>query len=560
MNLKSHTLLFTASLFLLAACSVKTTENQTIPLNEFEDKLKAAWIGQMVGVGWAAPTEFKWIGDIIPEDKIPEWTTETINQFGQDDMYVEMTFVETLEKYGIDASIRQAGIDFANTQYGLAVANDLSRESLRRGIAPPASGHPRFSSCSEAIDYQIEADFSGIIAPGMPQVPIELGEKFGLIMNYGDGMYAGQFVGAMYSAAYFETDMRKVVEMGLAAIPDSSLYAICMREVIAWHDENPTDWKIAWRKIVDKYYNTLDHQPFHKITPEAWVGIDAKLNGAFIVLGLLYGNGDIETTFYVSACSGFDSDCNPSNALGILFTSKGLSNIPEKYYSGLDNTKKFSYTNYTFPELIEVSKKLALQYLSKYGGKVENGSDQQPYLTIPKVAPMPSKLERAWEPCPLDEATIYFTADEMKNINFLPSSAFKEILSVFAPGWLINGATTEATPELISLYGHDNVLQMAFFKKGGCTIRHELIVPDTKNPKLIVSVANDPDKSWKMDIRFNWKSVYSVNVNDNLTKKGWHDVVYDLSEYRGKKLFISIQGSEADGNNSKVYLSNLNIK
>ena len=30
-----------------------------------------------------------------------------------------------------------------------------------------------------------------------------MGEKFGRLMNYRDGLYAGQFVGAMYAAAAF---------------------------------------------------------------------------------------------------------------------------------------------------------------------------------------------------------------------------------------------------------------------------------------------------------------------------------------------------------------------
>ncbi len=53
-----------------------------------------------------------------------------------------------------------------------------------KGIAPPNSGHPAFSECSDAIDYQIEADFSGLIAPGIPNTAIELGEKFGRLMNW----------------------------------------------------------------------------------------------------------------------------------------------------------------------------------------------------------------------------------------------------------------------------------------------------------------------------------------------------------------------------------------
>ena len=46
--------------------------------------------------------------------------------------------------------------------------------------------------------------------------------------------------------------------------------------------------------------------------------IDAKINAAYIAMGLLYGSGDIEDTCIISMRCGQDSDCNPSNALGIL--------------------------------------------------------------------------------------------------------------------------------------------------------------------------------------------------------------------------------------------------
>ena len=34
-------------------------------------KMKAGWIGQMAGVGWGGPTEFRYKGVIMPEDKMP---------------------------------------------------------------------------------------------------------------------------------------------------------------------------------------------------------------------------------------------------------------------------------------------------------------------------------------------------------------------------------------------------------------------------------------------------------------------------------------------------------
>ncbi len=175
------------------ASAEETQPNERrLPLKVYRAKLEAGWIGQIVGVCWGASTEFKFKGQIIPESEMPEWQPELINHaFGQDDLYVEMTFLRTLENYGLKVSPRQAGIDFANSKYPLWHANVEGRENLRRGIAPPDSGHPRFNKCCDDIDYQIEADYSGLVAPGMPSTVIQFGDTFGRMMNYGDGLYAG---------------------------------------------------------------------------------------------------------------------------------------------------------------------------------------------------------------------------------------------------------------------------------------------------------------------------------------------------------------------------------
>ena len=102
-------------LLVFAEGGVRAEEFRRLPVSEYRDKMAGGWIGQMAGVGWGGPTEFRWRGEIIPEDKMPEWKPEMINQFHQDDIYVEMTFLRTLEVHGWDVSIRQAGIDFANS-------------------------------------------------------------------------------------------------------------------------------------------------------------------------------------------------------------------------------------------------------------------------------------------------------------------------------------------------------------------------------------------------------------------------------------------------------------
>ena len=99
----------------ITAC-VDNTKYRKIPVAEYVNKMKAAWIGQMIGVGWGASTEFQFVAKTIPEDKVPEFNSDMVNVFGQNDLYVEMTFLRTLEQYGIDCTIEKAGIDFANSE------------------------------------------------------------------------------------------------------------------------------------------------------------------------------------------------------------------------------------------------------------------------------------------------------------------------------------------------------------------------------------------------------------------------------------------------------------
>ena len=83
--------------------------------------------------------------------------------------------------------------------------------------------------------------------PSVYQHYVELMERFGIdhvptrfsyTVHYGDGVYGGLFTQGMYCAAYFEArDTQKVIEAGLGCIPPESLYAKCIRDVLAGHKE-----------------------------------------------------------------------------------------------------------------------------------------------------------------------------------------------------------------------------------------------------------------------------------------------------------------------------------
>ncbi|MHC4567312.1 MAG: ADP-ribosylglycohydrolase family protein [Planctomycetota bacterium] len=509
-----------------------------ITVEDYADKMKAGWIGQMAGVGWGGPTEFRYKGEIIPEDKMPTWSPEKINQFRQDDIYVEMTFMRTLELYGMDVSIRQAGIDFANSGYPLWHANREGRNLLRGGIAPPDSGHPQFNKHADDIDYQIEADYAGLIAPGMPNVAIELGEKFGRLMNYGDGLYGGQFVGGMYAEAFFEDDMEKVVRAGLKCVPRESQFAECIRDVLAWYKQNPDDWQKTWQLIEDKYQDNPDYRKYS--CDKGDFNIDAKINAAYIVMGLLYGKGDPDQTIIISTRCGQDSDCNPSNSGGILFTTIGFKNLPDKFTSALDPEGKFSHTPYNFPTLVDVSKKLVRESVERAGGRVETDADGKEVFVVPIEEPKPGKLEQCWEPGPV--ANSKFTDEEMAKITALAGKDISEAVTKFAPGWKVKGCGDDMDPGLREQeLGKSNVLiTHPLDRTTGCRLFKDVSLPAGKKSILRLTVGHHPQGDWLLIVAVGGREVMRKAIDKETAPEGWADVEADLSAFAGKKIRLEL--------------------
>ncbi|HPC60972.1 MAG TPA: ADP-ribosylglycohydrolase family protein [Verrucomicrobiota bacterium] len=511
-------------------------ETLRLPVKEYRDRMKAGWIGQIAGVALGGPTEFKWKDKIIPADAVPKWQPKMINDaFGQDDLYVEMTFLRTLEEHGLNVSIRQAGIDFANSGYPLWCANNAGRINLRKGIAPPDSSHPQFNKCPNDIDYQIEADFSGLIAPGLPQNAVDMGEKFGRLMNYGDGMYAGQFVGAMYSAAFFETNPVKIIETALAAIPAASQYAEMVRDMLAWYRAHPDDWEQAWRLAQAKYRENPEYQKASN------GGIDCKINGAYVLMGLLYGKGDLLQTMIISCRCGQDSDCNPSSAAGVLFTTIGFSRLPPEFSRELDEQRVFSHTAYNFPKLVDVCEKLARQIVVAAGGAIERDASGEEVFVIPVTPVRPSPLQLSWAPGPI--ANSRYTPEEMAKItkSNLPDQ-MPGAVAAFAPGWKIEDCGAEMDPGLRAEFGGRKRVLVTHpaDPQTGCKLSRQLTLPPAGKHILRLVVGHDPNGDFDLVVRANGEQLLRKTVGPKTATGGWLTEEVDLSAFAGKTVKLEL--------------------
>ena len=348
----------------------------TIPMDVLKDKIKGGWAGQTIGCTYGGPTEFKYRGAMI-HDRTPiiwydDYAKETfeLDPGLYDDVYMDLTFVEVMEKYGIDAHVDSFALAFANADYKLWHANQAARYNILNGIMPPASGHWINNPHADDIDFQIEADFAGMMTPGMVNAGSEICDKVGHIMNYGDGWYGGVYMSALYSLAFVSDDIPFVVSEALKTIPPKSKFRKCIEDVIKLHKQYPDDWKKNWLDL------EINHG-FEIGCPEGVFNafnIDATLNSAYVVLGLLYGEGDFFKTMDIATRAGQDSDCNPASAAGILGVMYGYSAIPEYWKPAMEKVEDldFPYTSISLRKIYDINLKNIKEMVSRNGGQVRD--------------------------------------------------------------------------------------------------------------------------------------------------------------------------------------------
>lgn len=388
----------------LSGCSErKQAEKQTaIPAevtlakDRLMDKIKGGWAGQTIGCTYGGPTEFRFNGTMIQDYTPIPWPEGYIKWYFDnspglyDDVYMDLTFVDVFERLGLDAPVDSFAMAFATAGYMLWHANQAARYNILNGIMPPASGHWLNNPHADDIDYQIEADYAGLMSPGMVNAASAVSDKIGHIMNYGDGWYGGVYVGAMYALAFVSDDIGFIVSEALKAIPPQSTFYKCMEDVIQWHKEFPDDWKRTWFEC-EKKWSQDTGCPDGVFVP---FNIDAVINSAYIVIGLLYGGGDFYKTIDIATRCGQDSDCNPASAGGILGTIIGYDKIPSYWMANLREVEDipFAYTAISLNKTYQMSFNQALKMIEKHGGTV-GGND----VTIKYQQPAAVRYEKAFE-------------------------------------------------------------------------------------------------------------------------------------------------------------------
>ncbi|WP_246569879.1 ADP-ribosylglycohydrolase family protein [Lentibacillus saliphilus] len=303
---------------------------RTMPADYIE-KVYAGWLGKVIGVRHGANIE-NWTADRIEKafGEVNGYLFDFTHFAADDDTNGPLFFLRALEDYTHtrDITAKEMGLTWLNYTadghgffwwggYGVST-EDTAYQNLKSGIEAPTSGsiEQNGKTVAEQIGGQIFSDAWGLIAPGQPNLAAEYAEKMASVSHDGNGKYGGMFIAACIAEAFVEQDVNKIIDAGLAVIPEDSNYARVVKAIRAFHKQHPESWRACLQYIHSDYgydrYEGVCH-----IIP----------NTAVIILALLYGEGDYSKTINICNMCGWDTDCNVGNVGTIIGVKNGLAGI-----------------------------------------------------------------------------------------------------------------------------------------------------------------------------------------------------------------------------------------
>jgi len=350
-----------------------------------EDKIAGAWLGQLIGNFYGLPFENKFIEKPVPDEIWPYGYTKILDRlertggaFSDDDTDFEYIYLMLMEKQGIEPTYAQLAEAWKyHVRDRVWLANRAALGLMHTGLTPPVTGMKEYNPHWFQIDPQLINEIWAVTAPGMLDYSTSKSEWAARITNDSWGVEPTIFYGALYSAAFFENDIEKLIDAGYDFLPENGRFRQAIEDMKGLYKRYPDDWRKARQEMKDKYYYNEPEE-----TRTIWNSI---LNGSCAVLALLYGNGDFQKTLDLSCAIGFDADNQAATLCGLLGVINGTAGLPESLLHPIEgwtlpfNDSYKNITRFDMPDakITDISKRtarLAEQIILKNGGHKTNNT------------------------------------------------------------------------------------------------------------------------------------------------------------------------------------------
>lgn len=301
---------------------------------DYTERVYAGVLGKIIGVYLGRPFEM-WDYDQITE-QLGDINYYVHDKLGvplivtDDDISGTFTFLRALPDYGNNvktltpAQIGHTWLNYLIEQITIlwwgGMGNSTEHTAylrLKSGIEAPYSGSMALNGkvVSEQIGAQIFVDGWAMIAPGDPELAVDLARRAASVSHDGEAIYGAQVLAAMEAQAFVESDINKLIDCAVSFIPKSSVIYHMINDIREWHAKEP-DWRKA-REQLDEHYGNAKYGGNCHMVP----------NHGLIVFSLLYGDDDFQKSLMVVNTSGWDTDCNSGNLGCLLGIKNGLAGI-----------------------------------------------------------------------------------------------------------------------------------------------------------------------------------------------------------------------------------------
>lgn len=290
--------------------------------NEYLDKVRGCFIGKNIGGTFGGPYEGK--KEVLD---IKGFVTKKGEPLPNDDLDLQLVWLQCLESIGpLNTNSKTLGefwmafiCPFWN-EYG------ISKTYMLRGIKPSVAGDVETNIWKHSNGAWIRTEIWACLNPGAVDTAVRYAIEDALVDHgVGEGTAAAAFVAALESAAFLVNDTQKLIDIGLAKIDKNSRLHSTLAHVRKRYQEG-ADYITVRNEIIE----------LNKDIGDGW--FQAPNNIAFVVIGLLWGEGDFKKSMTYAVNCGDDTDCTAATVGSILGILLGAKKMPEdwKEYVGND--------------------------------------------------------------------------------------------------------------------------------------------------------------------------------------------------------------------------------
>ena len=206
----------------------------------------------------------------------------------------------------------------------------------------------QYSWCQEPW---IGNDGLGMAAAGMPNVALDLTKAFGRVTGDSDNVRWLDFMVTMSSMAYFESDIQTLINTAAEIFPEDSYERQIVNMAYDLHERFPDSWRRAVITAEKECARRFYYLHTEKSTNEQG---RCEVNFAFMLLALLYGEGDYMETAKILSLCGYDT--RGTIMLPVLGIIGGMDVIPQEALDVTWQDGKGEIVNKAVPETIEPKK------------------------------------------------------------------------------------------------------------------------------------------------------------------------------------------------------------